>query len=382
MKKLVYVSDAYLSTFRANAVHVMKMCSAFASLNYKTYLYCHDSGYNENILDEYGVQNRFEIVTFLNKKLKYLNHNLRLLYSCWRNARNINKEHKDSIVYGRSLFTLLFVRNNNYIYESHTIATNPLLKWSEKLIIKRKNFKKIVVISEQLKKAYLNMGYGLNENDILVLHDGADEVPSSFIKIPEIDNQESEYPDIIVGYIGSLYPGKCMEVLLPLAKRMTEIIIHVWGGDKEWVNYWKEESYRQNIYNIKFYGNIKPSKIIEYYNAIDIFLLPYSNKIYLGKSKKHEIGKWISPLKLFEAMSFGKAIISSNLDTIKEVVNNQVEAILLSPTDIDEWVININNLLTNKKQREYLGENAKRKFLNQYSWKKRAEFIINTYNND
>ena len=82
----------------------------------------------------------------------------------------------------------------------------------------------------------------------------------------------------------------------------------------------------------------------------------------------------MSPLKIFEYMSYKKAIIASDLVVLREVLSPK-NAILVEPENIKDW-INAINKLRNEKNRESIANNALKDFKN-CTWKNRALQILN-----
>ena len=246
----------------------------------------------------------------------------------------IMKKNTFDICYCRSLLCAYLIRNKHpFIYEAHISPNRSIYKFLEKKILQHSNLIKLVVICEELKKEYLRLFPFLNKDKILVLHDGADIVSSETkegcpIKVIDNGQQPFQSNQVKIGYIGHLYPGKCMEVLIQIAKLKRNTLFHVIGGTEEWVNYWKNTLKSQDITNIIFYGFVENQWINECYKQLDIVLLPFSNKIFFNKNKKDDIGKWISPLKLFEAMANGKAIISTCLPSIQEILHKPCHRLL------------------------------------------------------
>lgn len=373
--KLVYLSNAQVPSTRAHSVHVMKMCQAFKENNVDVTLYADGIGNEteELIFTKYGIKNKFNLKrVYINKRLaKIVPH---LICSVIKTAILVKKNEEADILYGRSLFSLFLLKNSNeFVYESHI---SPRFKKVEELLLKSKNCLYLVVISQALKKEYIDVFPWLNPDKIIVLHDGADLAIQHIQSKELLANDSSEKPEVIIGYLGHLYPGKCMEILIQIALKRPNYLFHVVGGTDDWVDYWKAECRIRSINNIIFYGYVDNSLTGEYYNSIDIFLLPFSKDIFYNKEKKGNIGKWISPLKLFEAMSYGKAILASRLQSIEEVLVNNYNAILVEPDDTEAWISNLDVMLSDEKLRNYLGSNAKQDFEEKYTWKKRAKNII------
>lgn len=377
-KRIVYVSNASLPLLRANAVHIMRMCDAFVDNGADVVLYCDDDGDVEKMYDVYGVKHRFPIYApnqgLLLHLLKGFAGNL---IQGWKNARIIKRKETSAYVYGRSLPIIFFLGNCfKFSYEVHVIPSNPVVSWMERHVLKRKNLVSLVTISNPLKEYYSKLMPRELDGKIVVLHDGANVVEENTTARPVLNNSKSCYPNICIGYIGSLYPGKSMEVLIPIAKLMPKVLFHIVGGDTEWVNHWKKVAKVESVSNLVFYGKMRPAEVSAYYDALDICLMPYSNNVYVDKNKKQEIGKWISPLKLFEAMAHGKPIIVTDLPSIREVMDNGKDALLINADDTKGWVHAIENLAGSFELRQELSENARKKLELQYSWKVRTQKIL------
>ena len=81
-----------------------------------------------------------------------------------------------------------------------------------------------------------------------------------------------------------------------------------------------------------------------------------------------------SPLKLFEAMASGRPIVASDLPSIREVLTDGVNALLVPPGDVNILAVAISRLLGDAALRERL---AARAFadVHAYSWDQRAATI-------
>ena len=79
-----------------------------------------------------------------------------------------------------------------------------------------------------------------------------------------------------------------------------------------------------------------------------------------------------SPLKLFEYMAAGKAIVASNLPAIREILTHDVNAVLVTPGDADALAAGICRLADDAALRALLGQ-ARATAVAEYSWDRRAE---------
>ena len=83
-----------------------------------------------------------------------------------------------------------------------------------------------------------------------------------------------------------------------------------------------------------------------------------------------------SPLKLFEYMAAGRAIVASDLPAWSDVVAHGETALLLPPDDVAAWSEAIDRLLSDSDLRERLGEIARNQALEQHTWDVRAARIL------
>jgi glycosyltransferase involved in cell wall biosynthesis len=82
-----------------------------------------------------------------------------------------------------------------------------------------------------------------------------------------------------------------------------------------------------------------------------------------------------SPLKLFDAMAAGAALVASDLDSIREVLRDGENAVLVEPDSSDAMAIGIRRLLDDPAHAARLACKA-RSDVEQYTWERRAERIL------
>ena len=101
-------------------------------------------------------------------------------------------------------------------------------------------------------------------------------------------------------------------------------------------------------------------------------MLP-NQKVVLAHGAKRSginISSYTSPLKLFEYMSHHKAIISSDLPVLREVLN-QKNSLLVEHDNSKGWIDGI-EILKNPLKRNKISIQAFKDF-NNYTWKNRAK---------
>src|SRR5690606_11194111 len=137
-----------------------------------------------------------------------------------------------------------------------------------------------------------------------------------------------------------LYPGRGIDVIVEVAKRIGDIDFIIVGGTDEDVEYWRERV--ADYVNIHLLGFKSPAEIYKYRNACDVLLAPYQSRVAVAGGKG-DSSKYMNPIKLLEYLSSKKPIVASDLPPIREVLNEQ-NAILVDSESIDEWTVALNKL--------------------------------------
>lgn len=365
--KIYYLSKSLLPSRTANSVHVTKMSQAFANNGHEIKLFGFKrEDKNIDIFDFYGVKKNFDL-KLINRTF---NNALSAPFDSYKVKKIIKSDSLPDLLYGRDLLSLFVLTNNDIpiIYEAHSPPSNKIKYFVNYLLFKSDEFKSLVVISKALKKEYLKLFPFLTKNDVIVAPDGAD--------IPKYHKKNDHEINYNIGYVGSLYEGRGINVIIECAKRLPKYSFHIFGGNNENIKFWEEKT--SNISNLVFHGFVPNSKLDQYYNIMDILLAPYQKKVTV-KGNREDTSKWMSPMKIFEYMSYNKPIISSNISVLKEILKHKYNSLLVEPNNIDEWVSSINLLYSNKKLFKKISENAYYDLKTKYTWSTRAKKIIDNF---
>jgi len=156
-------------------------------------------------------------------------------------------------------------------------------------------------------------------------------------------------------YCGRLDSWAGMNVVLQLckvfnARKSDTCFVIVGDGTKE------KDLFAENAVVL---GEVSYEKVPEILVIADVVLVPFPDT---------EVSRAASPLKLFEGMAMGKAIVASEVDGIKEIISNQENGVLVNPNDIAEWIKAVTILLTNISMAKRIGENARQTVKEKYDW--------------
>ncbi|WP_456376728.1 glycosyltransferase family 4 protein [Lutibacter sp.] len=350
--RLTYLADSTLPSTGADAVHVMNMCKAFAENGLEVKLIARKSKNEKNVFEYYGVKkNLFKIHLVERPNIRILGG---FIYG-WRVNRIFKALNKPDFIYARSIHALQRINPKNipFFFESHWEPTNKLYHSWQQRWLTRSNLVAFIFISKGLQDIYKKLFPSFNHK-FKVLHDACN--------IPEGETK-TKTKRLQVGYIGSFFKGNGHNLVPEMAFRKPEVDFHIIGGKEPTLTQLKN---KHKLNNLKFYGHI-PHKDLKYiYKQMDVMLSPYQ------KDLPHI--KWVSPMKLFEYMSYKKAIICSDFPIFRELLNEN-NSMLVAPSNIDSWVEAIEKLKI-EKLRKQLGRNAYTLFLEKYTWDSRAKKII------
>lgn len=372
--KIVYIANSTIPSTSANSVHVMKICEAFSNNDVDIKLIIpniRDKKIKENEFNFYGVKNKFNFMRnkLVNKTTSGIWNPLFAFTSVFTTLID-----NQNIIFTRSPFVSIFciIFRKRHFLELH----GRLHGYSFKLFKLFKLFNsnkllKIVVISQPLKKIYIDE-FNVQEEKILVLPDGV--TYENFE--PFNDNEPFNSSSFNIGYVGSLYKGRGIDIIIEMAKVLHNHKFNIYGGEDEQILALKQEIKQLNLNNIFVYGHIANSEVPKILCEQDILLMPYQKKVQVRGSE--DTSAWMSPMKMFEYMASGRVIISSDMPVLREILNEN-NSFLLPCDDVEAWIQTIKNIENNIELARKIAKSAKEDVQN-YTWTKRAKRIIEAIN--
>ena len=369
--KLAYLAQSAIPSTAANSVHVMKMCSAFAAAGAEVELVVPDvpGGGVRDVHAHYGVARNFAI-----RRVPYTDPGgSRLVYAfsaamLWSRFRRAVRDFRPDAVYGRSVVgchagACLGIRTR---LEVHQPVWDSLVEGRLfRSLIGKETFAGLVTITSALGAMY-EAGGMTGGKPVLVAPDGAD--PSDLRGVPE--NWPGREGCLQAGYVGSLNPGRGVEIILELARRFPDMDFHLVGGAEEDRKRLEERGLAANVH---VHGFVPPSMTHLYRNACDVLLAPYQRSVQVHGGGG-DTASYCSPLKIFEYMSARKPMLISDLPVFHEVLDSDT-AVLLPPDDADAWEAALNRLRDEAVRGGYAGA-AYEAFTANHTWEKRAERLL------
>lgn len=179
-----------------------------------------------------------------------------------------------------------------------------------------------------------------------------------------------------VGYIGHLYDGRGIGLLIELARRCDWLHMHIVGGDPDNVAYWKGVC--SGLDNITLYGYVEPAQTERYRRMCDVLVAPYQESVKVAGNRV-DTSKWMSPLKIFEYMASRKAIVCSDLPVLREVLEHGENALLCRADDVDDWRRALERLRGDPDLGFALADNAYKGYVAHYTWEQRAAKLLESF---
>lgn len=170
------------------------------------------------------------------------------------------------------------------------------------------------------------------------------------------------------GYAGQLYQGRGLELMFQLAQRMPDVRFLWVGGEPGAVERWRERAAAEALANLDIRGFVPNADLPRWLAACEALLMPYQHRIAV--SSGGDTAESASPMKVFEYLAAGRAILSSDVPVLWEILN-PANAVKLPADDADAWEQALRELVADTGRRTELGRQA-RNDAGQYSWTERA----------
>jgi glycosyltransferase involved in cell wall biosynthesis len=354
--KLYYVTRVNVPSGAAQAVQVSSMCKQFGECVENFKLVSPLNSENENLDNDFSWDK-----IRLNSKFPYLEFTLKSLLKAIKE--------KPTHIFTRDIvvaFALSFL-GIQISYEAHKDPKSKVSSFLLKYLLGNNNFK-LIVISNGLRDFYIRE-YHCKEDQIFAYHDGVFiEKYDKYRSIPkQMIRNKLGLPEerIIIMHTGSLYPGRGAELFGSIAKGFPQILLVQVGGREGDI-----EKYRkiyQEYENIVFVKHQKNDDLIKYQISADLLLFPMTNKT--------ETFWCCSPMKVFEYMATGVPILSSNVGSVSEVLNDG-NSTLFDSKDGNTIVAGVESFVKDRKNFSKKARVALNDVREKYTWSKRVYAII------
>jgi glycosyltransferase involved in cell wall biosynthesis len=169
-------------------------------------------------------------------------------------------------------------------------------------------------------------------------------------------------------HAGHLYEGRGGEELVRALTQIPAARLLFAGGKSADVERVRAVAAAQGLADrVRFEGMVPNGRIPLYLWAADVLVMPYTSRTPIMGS--------ISPMKMFEYMAAQRPIVSTDFPTLREVLRDGENAVLVAPGNPPALAAGIRRVLGDPGLGEKISRQARRE-VDDFTWERRAEKIM------
>lgn len=378
---LVYFANNRLPSEKAHGLQIVQMSEALAGAGYQVMLVA-PNRFNTpemcaipDLWEHYGVVRNFAFrrlpcvdlfpfipwhgVAFLLQTFTYL-----IAILTWLAFRRVDTLYTRDLFIGFAL--ALFRPRTALIYEVHQVHRSAAGRRLQGFIARRAY---VVPVTQHLADHMRSLG----AQRVRVEHDGFRAERFATAPDQNAARAQAGWPKdaFIVGWMGRLHTfglDKGVGQLREALQTVDGVYLAVVGGPAEMVEQQRQRWLEAGLAADRFLasGQVPPDEVPLYLAAFDVCTMPFP--------WTEHFAYYASPIKLFEYMAAGRAIIASDLPSTAEVLRHEETALLVPPGDVDALARAIRRLHADLALRDRLGTQAQVE-VQHYTWQARAARI-------
>ncbi len=401
--KIFYIINGRIPTEKANGYQISQMCQAFGEngakiemLRPNRELLKEHLPFKNNLKDFYNLRTSFDVINIFSFDFIRFFNRFGSLFDrfqpIWNTLHSLsfvlgiafylrNKKETKNLIYMRdvNLFSWLYpflnsALKNNVVIELHNFPQTKFRRLRYVSVLKK--CRAVICITNKMRVDLVQLG--LPASMTSVEHDGVD-LDSFEINLTQAQcRKELEYPldDFIIGYVGNFQTNgkeKGIDDLIRssaiILKEFPNTNFYFVGGPLSGVPYYESVIKELNLAraNFSFYDRLPVKKVPLVMGACDILTIPFP--------WNEHFAFYASPMKLFEYMTSDRIIVATDIESLKEVLHHNENALLAKHSDTSELAKTILIAMNDETLRARISAKALEE-VKKHTWKERAGNIL------
>jgi glycosyltransferase involved in cell wall biosynthesis len=388
--RLIYIANIRLPTEKAHGLQIVQNCEAFAEAGADVSLWAaarrNTPGLRavEDVWAHYGVARNFRLRRLPTVDLMALASERdtpwsRLVFRLQMITFALSMllgalVTRADVYYSRDALVIallgLFRPRAALAYEAHSRAKGRAGLWLQRRAIRHAT---VFATTSRLRDDLIALG--ADASRVHVAHDGVRR--ARFAELPDRAQarQQLGWPldSFIAGYVGRLHTmamDKGVGQLVDALAQLDDAALALAGGPENQAEAlrarWRDHGRADDRF--LYAGQIAPERVPLVLAALDAAVMPFP--------WTEHFAYYASPIKLFEYMAAGCAIIATDLPSTAEVVTHGQTALLVPPSDAGALAEALLRLREDRALREHLGHAARTLALRDHTWAGRATSIL------
>lgn len=370
--RIVAITNSQIPSTTANSIQAVKVCDALVQLGHEVQMIApaetQAAGW-ERLSGHYGVHHPFSILWLPSRRP------LRRWDFVWY-AQATSRAFKPDLIYTWLPQSAAIASWQRFpvVLEMHADVAGRLGPWWLRRFWKGSGRKRMLVTTQALRAALQrSTGSEFPEGAVQVAPNGVDLDRYANLPTPEQARRRLSLKEgLTAGFTGHFYKGRGIGLLFDLARELPWLNFLWVGGTDEAVEEWRAKLNAARCGNVTLTGFVDNSSLPLYQSAADMLLMPYERAV--SASSGQDIAEVINPMKMFEYMAAGRAIVTADLPVIREVLDEN-RAVFCPPGDPESWRKALEQLSRDPSRREKLGRNA-RQAVERHTWIARADRAV------
>lgn len=371
-RRLIYIARSRIPSEQANCVQVLKMCAGFAAhaeVELVAPFHPEDARQKDALWERFALARRFEVrwLAYPHLRERFAVRGFALAATAYARLRRY------PYAYTRDPWAAYWLARSGIRtgFEAHDLKEDRRYPIWRRLVSDPSlspALRGVFCITRMLLEDSIAVGARAE-----ILHVAPDGVDLQRFRPPMSKEEARKALGLAVEgrwvvHSGHLYPGRGGEELAEAVAGIADARLLFVGGKAADVDRVRAAAAERGLADrVRFEGMVPNAKVPIYLWAADVLVMPYTSRTPIMRS--------ISPMKMFEYMAAGRPIVATDFPTIREVLRDGENAVLVAPDSPQALREGIRRMLDDPALGERISHQA-RQDAEEYTWERRAEKVL------